>query len=193
MLRQANLPTSSETESIVNLHIRIFDRMFGNARLYENQICPLNGENAKLMSALEACHGQHPIINETWLLYLPVCSQHKQCLDCFQEADEPHVMGMRTLRHRVVTAASKLIADVHLIVASQDGFIPPIIASSRAFVAGCAITTSISKQWTNVQDHVTDLTQCTEVLTTFAPHWKGGFNYLKVWRVIVSLLNLKIH
>jgi hypothetical protein len=96
---------------------------------------------------------------------------------------------MRSLRKRIIRAASELILSVHRATTARDDFIPPIIASSRAFIGGCTIATSISKRWTSASHHFTDLLRCTEVLTLFCPHWKGGHNYLQVWRTITELLD----
>lgn len=132
------------------------------------------------------------MLNENiWLLTLPICVKHKQCVFCFQEDDDNDGKGMKTLRKRVLDAASRLISLIYHSTTNRDGFVPPFIASSRILVAGCAIATGVSKKWINSQSHTRDLIKCTEVLSLFAPHWKGGQGYLQVWRSIVDLLDMQ--
>lgn len=174
-----------------DLYTQISTQIYGSGRVYETQGCPFLGEVASLMDLLESVPTQRSVANEAWLLFLPVCSRHKQCLFCFQEADEETARGMRTLKNKVIAAAAELITNVYATATSQDGFIPPIIASSRALIAGCSIATSILKKWTPPQAHAKNLIKCTEILTMFAPHWKGGNNYLGVWRTIIDLIDLE--
>jgi hypothetical protein len=140
------------------------------------------------MGLLESLDSTHPIVKETWLLYLPLCIKHKQCLYCFQEPDEPNAKGMASLRENVLKAASGLIANVHQQCTSADEFIPPVLASARAFLAGCSIVTGISKRWISRTPYVRDLISCTEILTMFAPHWAGGHSYLRVWKIMLDLI-----
>ena len=128
------------------------------------------------------------VFNETWLLFMPVCVKHKQCVFCFQEADEPSGKGMMALRNKVISSACTLLLDAHQKMTSKYGFIPPIMAMSRAFTSGCVLATSIRKRWTSAEQHVHDLLRCSEILTFFAPHWKGGYTYLEIWRAVTNLL-----
>ncbi|KAF4812913.1 Transcriptional activator protein acu-15 [Colletotrichum siamense] len=191
MLSGSKLPTTSESETLYNLYARISDQLYGRGGVYEAQGCPFVGEVETLMHLLDTFHTQHPAAKETWISFLPICFAHKQCLFCFQEADEDNAKGMKTLRRKVVSQSSELISTVHACASSPHDFIPPIIASSRAFIAGCSIATGISKKWTPAQSHAKDLIKCTEILALFAPHWKGGDDYLSVWRTIINVLELE--
>ncbi|KAH8885266.1 hypothetical protein GQ53DRAFT_797239 [Thozetella sp. PMI_491] len=191
MLSGCRLPATSEDEPLYDLYSQVADQLYGKGRVYENQGCPFVGEIAELMSLLEGLDTRHPVAKETWLSFLPVCFKHKQCIFCFQEADESEPKGMRALRMRVIATASDLISSVHQVSTNQDGFIPPVIASSRTLISGCSLATGIVKRWTPAPGHAKDLIKCTEVLTLFAPHWKGGHSYLAVWRSIIDLLNLE--
>jgi len=82
-----------------------------------------------------------------------------------------------------------LVSFVHKQVSAADGFMPAFMASTRAFNSGCTLVSAISKKWTNGSDHLWALAKCSEVLTWFAPHWKGGRNYLEVWRIIMKGLD----
>ncbi|KAL3446360.1 hypothetical protein BJX65DRAFT_309060 [Aspergillus insuetus] len=189
MLSNLKLPSQSEIEPLVELHLRIADQIYDTGRIYETQSCPCVGETAILMGLLESLDSTHPIVKETWLLYLPLCIKHKQCLYCFQEPDEPDAKGMTSLRKNVLKAASGLIANVHQQCTLADDFIPPVLASVRAFLAGCSIVTGISKCWINRTNYVRDLINCTEILTMFAPHWAGGHSYLRVWKILIGLID----
>ena len=150
------------------------------------------------------------LVYDAWLLFLPVCVRHRQCVHCFQEADDMERSpvssvspvtagpggpssragrGMLSLRRRVLDAAVALVASVYHAALASDGFIPPVVASTRAFVAGCVLATAIVKRWTPVPAaHMQDLVRCTEVLALFSLHWEGGHSYLHVWRTIVDAL-----
>lgn len=189
MLNGSQLPSTSDTEYILSTYVRLSHEIYDTDQHYENESCPFTGEIYLLMGVMEGFKDQQPVVLETWLLFLPVCVRHKQCVFCFQEADEPIARGMRSLRHRVVVAASKLISNVYEMAIARDGFVPPLIASARAFVSGCSIATAITKRWTTPQSHIRDLARCTEILTLFAPHWKGGHRYLEIWRNIIDILD----
>ncbi|KAL2840504.1 hypothetical protein BJY01DRAFT_236709 [Aspergillus pseudoustus] len=190
MLSNLRLPSKSEIEHVVQLHIRIADQIYDTDRMYEAQSCPCVGEAAILMGLLESIDITHPIVKETWLLYLPLCVKHKQCLYCFQEPDEPNAKGMTSLRKNVLQAASDLIANVYQQCTSIDSFIPPVLASTRTFISGCSIATGIFKRWVEPRAHVRDLINCTEILTMFAPHWAGGQTYLRVWKTLIEATNV---
>ncbi|KAL4963086.1 GAL4-like domain-containing transcription factor [Aspergillus stella-maris] len=190
MLSNFKLPSTSNMEPLLDLYSQISDQIYGAGGVYDSLSCPFAGEVSSLMDVLESLQGPLPVIQEMWLLFLPICAKHKQCLHCFQEPDEPNAKGMTELRRNVITAASDLIASVHREVSSIDNFTPPVIASSRAFIAGCSIATGMLRQWTSPKAHVRDLINCAEILTTFAPHWSGGHTYLKVWKTIIGLLDL---
>lgn len=190
MLSGSKLPATSQNEIMYNLYVQVSDQLYGRGKVYETQGCPFVGEVNTLMDLLDTFQTQHPVAKEIWLSFLPICFKHKQCIFCFQEADEENARGMKTLRRKVVGAASELISSVHQGATSQYGFIPPVIAGSRILISGCSIATSISKGWTPAQTHAKDLIKCTEVLAMFAPHWKGGNDYLGVWRTIVDFLDL---
>ncbi|GAM40564.1 hypothetical protein TCE0_039f13010 [Talaromyces pinophilus] len=157
MLSNLKLPSQSGIEPLVELHVRIADQIYDTGRIYETQSCPCVGEAAILMGLLDSLDSTHPIVKETWLLYLPLCVKHKQCLYCFQEPDEPNAKGMTSLRENVLKAASGLIANVHQQCTSTDDFIPPVLASARAFLAGFSIATGICKRWIGRRDYVRDL------------------------------------
>lgn len=190
MLSGLKLPTTSETENMHDIYTQISDQLYGKGRVYENQGCPFVGEVATLMDILDTIQTQHPVAKETWLSFLPVCFRHKQCISCFQEADEDNAKGMRTLRQKIISAASGLISSIHHSAASEQGFLPPVFASSKALIAGCSIATAISKKWTPAQHHAKDMIKCTETLALYAPHWHGGNEYLSVWRDLIDLLDL---
>ncbi|KAK6376132.1 hypothetical protein LTS17_007383 [Exophiala oligosperma] len=188
MLREARFSYPTDNDNIMQIFTNLSQEIYGNGQLLEAQACPFVGQSATLMDLLDSMITTDVVINETWLLFLPVCVRHKQCVFCFQEADDPNSRGMLALRHKVMASACKLLLDVHQKTAAEYNFIPPIVASSRAFTSGCVLATSIVKKWTSAEHHVRDLLRCSEVLTFFAPHWKGGYSYLEMWRTITNLL-----
>lgn len=181
---------SIDEDFVFQLYHDMQQSIYSHGQLYDTNECPFVGHMADLMVSLENYPvDQTPAISEMWLLLLPTCVQHKQCVFCFQEADDPTTRGMRSLRQRLLEAALHLIEHTHRATTSANGFIPPLIASSRAIVSGCAILVSRAKHWSPGTLHVKGLLQCTEVLTYFMPHWKGGPGYLQVWNTITNLVD----
>jgi hypothetical protein len=187
MLREAQFSNQSDNDHILQICAKLSQEIYGQGRLLETQQCPFVGECATLIEMLDGMVTDNPIISEAWLLFLPVCTRHKQCVFCFQEADEPDSRGLRALRTKMVTSASKLILDVHRKTTARYDFIPPLVASSRTLSSGCVLVTAIAKKWTSANYHVQDLIRCSEVLTFFAPHWRGGHTYLETWRTVMNL------
>lgn len=179
-----------EMGSILKGYTELSRLLYASGQLHDRRGCPFVGHVAEWMEKIEGSRSEHPLIKETWLLFLPICVVHRQCVHCFQEADDLSGKGMRSLRSRIVDTASQPISSVYRVATATDGFIPPIAATTRAFVAGCAIATSIAKQWTSAGSRIKDLIRCTEILSLFAPHWEGGHSYLHVWRTIIAALDL---
>ncbi|KAL3471651.1 hypothetical protein BJX99DRAFT_263051 [Aspergillus californicus] len=186
MLRNFTLPLVSATEGLIQLHSQVWDHLYDTGQIYERRSCPFVGEIRTCMELLETFDSSNPVTHEIWLLYLPVCVKHKQCIQCFQEPDDFNSRGMTALRYRVVSAASALIGRVHRDATSVDGFVPPVIAGSRAFSAGCSLATAVLKRWVGIKAHGRDFVKCTEILTMFAPYWSGGHEYLRIWNMIVD-------
>ncbi|QGA21626.1 hypothetical protein EYB26_009337 [Talaromyces marneffei] len=121
MLNGSQLPTASDTEYILSTYVRLSHEIYDTDQYYENDACPFTGEISLLIGVMEGFQDQQPMVLETWLLFLAVCVRHKQCVFCFQEADEPIARGMRSLRHQVVVAASQLISTVYELAIARDG------------------------------------------------------------------------
>ncbi|KAK4939847.1 hypothetical protein LTR10_019914 [Elasticomyces elasticus] len=190
MLSESKLPAISNDDTMFQQYMQLSDIIYGTGQVYVTRGCPFMGQLANMMELLENHPtAQHPLIRESWLLFFPLCIKHKQCTVCFQEMDDYTGKGMRTLRHKVVDAASQLVMSLHREMNGKDNFIPPLTACSRAFMSGCTIVTAISKRWTLLQLHVQDLIRCTEVLTLYSPHWRGGPEYLHVWKSLTELLD----
>lgn len=190
MLGGQGLSIAADDTVALKDYMRLSREIYGSGLLYDSRGCPFVGEVARLVEGLENCCFEDPIVNETWLLLLPVCVRHKQCVHCFQEPDERGGRGMRSLRTQVINAASRLIASTHHLVTTGEAFVPPLIATTRAFTAGCSVAVSTSKRWTSSQAHITDVVRCTEIMSMFASHWQGGRSYLHIWRIIVQLLDV---
>ncbi|VUC36596.1 unnamed protein product [Clonostachys rosea] len=183
--------TTSDKEDLFSAHVQLYDQIYGSGRIYETQGCPCVGEASTLLEKIGTFQGNQDIVNETILLFLPVCVRHKQCIFCFQEPDGDFSQKtMGALRLKVANAASNLISSVHTISLGTEGFISPFIGSARVFVSGCCIATAIAKRWIVAADFFKDIIRCTEILTHFAPHWKGGFRYLHIWRSMLVPLEL---
>jgi hypothetical protein len=190
MLSTPNVATNNENDSIFLTYTQLYEQIYGKGQIYETQDCPFLGEVAISLEMIEGLHDKPDIVSETLLLLLPVCVKHKQCIYCFQDPDEEfNGKGMRSLRLKVTNAASLLISHVYDSTTAADGFTPPFLASAKAFVCGCCLATAISKRWVASHAFMKDIIKCTEVLTHFAPHWKGGSKYLQVWRAVLSLLD----
>lgn len=173
----------------ISLFVQISNLLYNRGVPHATNDCPFVGEIAPLIDQLQSLPSQRMVQLETWILLLPLCVKHKQCVYCLQEANDGSSWGMRSLRTNIVDAASQLIQKVHEITASTDGFMPPLLAASRALISGCTVATAISKHWASPEHHIKDLMKCTEVLSVYAATWEGGDEYLKIWRKITDLLD----
>jgi len=179
----------STSDSVLRNYSEVFEGFYRPGKSHDSQNCPFIGTAADVMQNTSAFDQDLPLVHETWLLFTPSCANHKQCVSCYQEADETNPKGMRWLRLQVIEAASKLISTTHKTVTAVDDFVTPLNASTRAFIAGCAIAIAISKRWVSAQSRIRDLNRCTEILSIFASHWDGGLRYLHVWRTLVDSLD----
>lgn len=188
LLGGLELMIGSEVDHILKINSELSHHLYGDGHSYQADKCPFDGAGALLLDRMEIHGAENPLMKETWLLLIPICVNHKQCIHCFQEADDSKSNGMRSLRGKIIDEASSLISNVHAVVRLGDGFIAPIVASTRVFIAGCAIVISIFKKWASAVSHIKDLAVCSEVLSMFAAHWGGGQSYLHVWRTVLDLL-----
>lgn len=189
-LSNFNFPSSTYDEPFLEAFSRISSEIYGIGRMYELGSCPFIGHTSTLMRFLDEAPSQNPIVQECWLLFLPVCVNHKECIFCFQDPNDASFKeGMINLRKKVVEAASGLLSSIHHEVSTADGFLPPLIAITRALKSGCTLIIATSKQWTKRSDHLWSFGKCSEILTYFAPFWQGGRDYLGVWRAILKDLN----
>lgn len=172
----------------VLLYEQLFHAIYNRGCIYDTQSCPFVGEVSALMDVLSSFTTP---LKETWLLFVPVCINHRPCIFCFQEPDDRIGRGVQTLRKKVINTASQVLHDTYQDATESNRFVSPLIASSRALVSGCSIAIGISKQWTTSQSHMRDLMKCTEILSLFAPHWKGGHDYINVWRAVIDLLDIR--
>lgn len=186
MLGGLKLPETLQTEPILETYAQLFQLIYGHVSLNDGAGCPFLGQIGNLMIQVEDFPAEQSSIWELWLLFLPVCAKHKQCVSCFQETDDEYGRGMKSLRRKVIESASQLIVENHRSALAIDEFTSPFIVTVKTFTAGCVIAASISKRWTSVATHTKSLLKCTDIMTMFAPHWRGGHKYAHVWRTMMD-------
>lgn len=186
MLGGLKLPETLQTEPILEVYAQLFQLIYGNDSLNDGAGCPFLGQIGDLITQVEHFPIEQSAVRELWLLFLPVCAKHRQCVSCFQEVDDEYGRGMKSLRRKVIDSASQLIIEVHRSALALDEFTSPFIATVKSFTAGCIIASSISKRWTTLSLHTRSLLKCTETMTMFAPHWRGGHKYAHVWRTMMD-------
>ncbi|BCS02041.1 uncharacterized protein AKAW2_60305S [Aspergillus luchuensis] len=194
----SNRPTLSIEDTIYNAteedissttYRKLFRAIYGTGRIGDTGSCPFVGPISALIDGADGIADTAPASQEIWLVLLVTCVRHKQCVTCYQEPDDQQGKGMRTLRLKIVKAAAELLSSTHRVAFNDEGFVSPITACSRALISGCSIATAIVKRWTTFQSHFRDLILCSEILTLFCSHWKGGHSYLHAWQIITDLLH----
>ncbi|PYH93378.1 hypothetical protein BO71DRAFT_355460, partial [Aspergillus ellipticus CBS 707.79] len=107
------LTTNSDTDILSLIYDQLFHSIYGTSRIFDTHACPFVGEMSELMGWVDVHQSKEPVCGETWLLIFPICVRHRQCVSCFQEADERHGKGMKSLRRKVVSAAADLLSSTH--------------------------------------------------------------------------------
>lgn len=204
-LEQPCVEIASTWESFAILYSHVYNSLYGcSDGAYYNKLCPFEGRIFTLISQLSPAPTTDTTVSQTWLLFVPICLEHKQCLQCFQEIDDDPIdtidesvgnvpRGMSSLRSRIVKASSDLLSETYKEVCSANGnktFIPPILACIQAFSAGCALAIASRRKWGSFRTHTfsfrSAFIMCTEILALTASHWPGGRTYLETWRLVVA-------
>lgn len=150
--------------------------------------CPESGRISALISTLETLPSENELVQETWLLFLPLCLEHIECGLCSKTSDQAPNTTMTNLQLKVLSCAVQLANSVHPSVSSPEVFMPPLVASTQAFMSGCVIVAGLTNRWPGTETSIGALLKCSETLSFFAPLWIGGSDYHEVWRKIVSVV-----
>jgi hypothetical protein len=150
--------------------------------------CPKAGRIESLINTLEALPSENKLVQETWLLFLPMCLEHFECELCSRTSDQESDTAMTNLQIKVLSSAVQLAKGVHPSVRSTEVFMPPLMASTQAFMSGCVIVAGLTNRWLGTETSIGALLKCSETLSFFAPLWKGGRDYHEVWRKLVSVV-----
>ncbi len=176
-----------EASSSFDMYMDIFHILYGPNSV-DKIICPQSNQILPLIARLNQFGSQDVITLETWLLFLPICIEHTPCETCMISLDETGPPVLRKLCNTVLHAAQELVASVHLLVTSDEVFVPPLIACSRAFIAGCVLISGIKGGWQGIEKVPQDLLKCSEVLLFCSSLWDGGRDYYEAWQNIITAL-----
>lgn len=150
--------------------------------------CPLSNTRASFLSILETMSPLDPVTHEAWLLFHPFLVDHAPCDTCLSFPPSNVHSVLPGLHSRVLYEATSLIAVVHMLATSQDAFIPSMFAASRAFMAACVLSTGIATHWPGSETCLRALLKCSEVLTLTSPLWRGGRDYLEIFRQLTRAI-----
>ncbi|KUJ16401.1 uncharacterized protein LY89DRAFT_734497 [Mollisia scopiformis] len=182
MLSGCQTSTTLESMMVFNTYIEIVSAI---SCLPSAGSCPVSGYLLSLLAMLNDFPQEDPLVSECWLLLLPVCVAHSRSnIYCTQTCN----IDISILQSKVLQAATSMLNAVHPVVSSSEAFIPPFIAASKAFSAGCALITGIKGNWESAENITGSLLKCSEILTFSASLWQGGKDYYEVWRKIVAVV-----
>jgi hypothetical protein len=150
--------------------------------------CPNSGRISLLISNLDTLASDNKLVQETWLLFLPLCLEHIECELCSSTTDKTTNTAMTDLQIKVLSSAVQLANGVHPSVSSAEIFMPPLMASTEAFMSGCVIVAGLTSRWPGTETSISALLKCSETMSFFAPLWKGGRDYHEIWSKIVSVV-----
>lgn len=180
----SKFPIKLQDDAVFDAHILISSTLFGPRS--SGVVCPASESVLLLTTKLNQLPKHDLLVHESWIMFLPTCLEHPTCEGCSSGLERStNVTTILGLRAQVLESAKTLLVSAHRSVISRDSFLPPQIASSRAFAAGCVLVTAITGRWSGAQDNLGFLLQCSEVLAFFGPLWKGGNDFYEVWRKIV--------
>lgn len=186
MLR-VSISSSEESSSDIayNAYWKLISEYFGasSRRFNEDGKCPLsNTTGQSFLRILEPLPTTESVTHEVWLLLHPLLIDHAPCEVCLSFPPSRAMADDGGLHKRLLYEAKSLITTIHTIVTSRDVFIPPMLATSRAFMAACVLLTGMADRWPGSETCLGSLLKCSEVLTFTAPLWKGGRDYLETYR-----------
>ncbi|KAH8886269.1 hypothetical protein GQ53DRAFT_695047, partial [Thozetella sp. PMI_491] len=165
-----------------NGYRQIIQDYFGKGVKRHVQECPMQDSGISLIRTLQSMPSFEPMTREAWLLLYPFISDHVPCESCLLFSSSPRDGSPPGLHRRVLCEAIALIESVHVLMTSQDTFIPPMFATSRAFMAACVLITGIASHWPGSESCSGPLLKCSELLSFTAPLWKGGLDYFTIYR-----------
>jgi hypothetical protein len=193
MLRTSAATWESSSDFAYNSYWQIIRDYFGaNSKLPDDGECPLsNTTGLSFLQILETLSTttttQDPVVHEIWLLLHPFLVDHAPCDSCLSFAAST-IDDETGLHRRVLREATSLTAAVHMLVTSQDVFIPPMFAASRAFMAACVLSTAMATHWPGSETCLGSLLKCSEVLTFTSPLWRGGRDYFEIFRQLARAI-----
>ncbi|EFW98445.1 c6 zinc finger domain containing protein [Grosmannia clavigera kw1407] len=181
--------TLTDTDHAYMGHRQVADMLFVHACAatpLSPLACPASSRLiGEVVAVLQTLPLDQPLAQEAWLLLLPRLVDHAPCIGCSSTLD-----GGFGLHILVVLHACRLADSAHTILAEPNRFMPPVLAASRAFMAGCVLVTAIAAGWVAQEPlHTRALLKCSEVLAFAAPCWRGGRDYYDVFRQIIKGLD----
>lgn len=165
----------------LELFTRIFENLQASTGTSSTGECPFNGTRGSLIERLENSPSANTVVQETWLLFLPILIQHQQCTMC---ADN----FAQLVREQCLRSALEIIASTHREVVLDRALAMPLFAAARILKAGCVLAVMIRQGWEQHQTSLSMFLKCTEVLTACGSRWARGDEYCNVWRTICSAL-----
>lgn len=181
------MSTDEEEADLFKLYMHISEHLRQPKGNSQESICPAIGDNKRIIETLCSRPRNSTIVQETWLLFLPLCIQHSACLHCMDTSPISVSSSILPLREKIVGAASDIINSVHG-DAISGRLLFPVIASVRVLEAGCAVLVALKKQWKTIGDCMKTMLQCSEVLTILRSCWKGGPEIFHVWSSLYTQL-----
>lgn len=149
------------------------------------ETCTFSGHLLSQLTVLDQFSWEDPLVQECWLLTLPAFFAHSRSTGCYTQ---PCSTTIPLFQFKVLQAAVSVLDATHLAMTSSETFMPPFIASSKTFSAGCTLVTGIKENWNGAEKVTGSLLKCSEVLSFSAQLWRGGRDYYEVWRKIVAIV-----
>ncbi|KAI9739056.1 MAG: hypothetical protein M1834_007268 [Cirrosporium novae-zelandiae] len=188
MLASSAFSNLYQQDTIFEIHKHISSELYESNKPYDTHPCPTQEPLSSLIASLSKLPAQNPLVLETWLLFLPLCIGHKPCRFCSLMQEGQSFTALQWLCTTMVSAAAQFLHGLHLQIAPSSGFVPPFMASTKAFTAGCIIVTGITSDWVDKAELVGALLECSEILISCSSLWKGGREFYRVWRSFVNAI-----
>lgn len=182
MLSGCQTTTTSDDLKVFDIYMKIASTV---SCISISGTCPISVYLLSLLSTLNEFQWEDPLVQESWLLLLPICVIHSRSVSCCSQTCG---IDISIFQSKILQAAISVLNTVHHFVSSSEVFIPPFIAASKAFTSGCALVTGIKEGWQGAGNVTSALLKCSEILTFSAPLWRGGKEYYEVWRKTVAAI-----
>lgn len=171
MLDDFTVPEQKAEDELLKLYLRASNQLIQQDSDVLEPACPFTVDITNTIMELQGKPPEHKIVQEAWILFLPTCINHSSCPSCRARGpgSPTTTLSMPELvRKKAIDSSLSMITTLHEALRHEAQPVYPLVASTQALNAGCAILAGLKRQWVPTEACTVALLRCTEVLTTLS-------------------------